>query len=325
MLNVSFFGAGPRAQPYLQALGRRPDVAVTAVCDVDRRAAEQTAAGWGSRVYGDARSMLSEARPDAVWICVEAGLQGDVLAHAVELGIPFFIEPPGAVDFQRAQFCAKRVADSDLVTTVGFVGRYADIVHEAKEYLGANPIALALTWWLRQPEDGPTTAEALLWTDACRFIDALRWFCGEVARVRALRANAPTTAGGLVVQLEFQSGTVGVVTCASFARAEPRVELELSGDGWSLQFGPDLANLRLAERDKTTLLRCLNAPAADHVTAFLAAVVARSPSAVLCNYPDAVQTLAVCQAASLSARESRPVTISEILGEDVQIGGDPIS
>ena len=61
------------------------------------------------------------------------------------------------------------------------------------------------------------------------------------------------------------------MTCATFARPEPRVELELLGEGWSLRFGKDLATLRLDEHDKTTILRCRNNPAVQQTTAFLEA------------------------------------------------------
>src|SRR5439155_3504624 len=114
---------------------------------------------------------------------------------------------------------------------VGWPGRDADVVREAREYLGANVVPLALGWWLAPCE---TAAVAQLWSDASGLVDGLRFFCGEVARVRALTAGA--TAGGLVLQLEFTSGTVGMLTCATFARPEPRVELELLGEGWSLRF-----------------------------------------------------------------------------------------
>jgi myo-inositol 2-dehydrogenase/D-chiro-inositol 1-dehydrogenase len=314
-VNVAFYGAGARAQPYLQALARRPDVSLTAVCDLDRRSAEQTAAGWGADVYLSYEAMLQEAQPDVLWVCVEPYLQGDVLLKAAEQGIPFFAEPPGAVDYDRARAYGRRIAEANLVTAVGFTGRYADVVHEAREYLGANPVPLALGWWLRRPDaEGTCTAESLLWTDAARFVDALRLFCGEVDRVRSLRAGPGATEGGLVIQLEFAGGTVGVLTCATFARAEPRLELEFMGEGWSLAFGADLATLRLAERDKTTILRCLNVPVDDHVQAFLAAVAAQAPAAVAPGYADALHTLAVCQAATLSAREGRPVTLAEVEG-----------
>lgn len=312
-MNVAFFGAGPRAQPYLQALARRPDVALTGVCDPDRRAAELTAAGWGAKVYLSYETLLQEGRPDALWICVAPALQGDVIGRATELHIPFFIEPPGAGAYEHARTAARRIGKSRLVTAVGFTSRYADVVHEAREYLGANPVPLALGWWLDCAHDEPRSAAQLLWMEACRLVDTLRSFCGEVNRVRALAANGGSAdEGGMVVQLEFVGGGVGVLTCATFARPEPRVELELMGDGWSLRFGDGFSTLQVAERDKTTILRCLNNPAAEHATAFLAAVESGNPDAVAADYGDAVRTLAGCHAAALSVREARPVSLAEV-------------
>lgn len=313
--NVAFYGAGERAQPYLRALAHRPDVLLAATCDLDQRAAEQTAAGWQARVFLSYEAMLQEIRPDALFICVEPHLQGDVLLKAADMAIPFFVVPPGAVDYERAQLYGQRVCEKKLVTAVGFSARYTDVVQEAREYLGANLVALGLGWWLCRPQSSPApTAAELLWTDGCTLVDTLRYFCGEIVRVRALSAGA--THGGLLVQLEFAGGTVGMLTCTTFARPEPRVELELLGDGWSFIFRDDQRELRLAERDKTTIIRCQNVPAADHVTAFLEAVAAGKPAAVAAGYGETLHTLAVCQAAAVSARESRPVAIAEVLKAD---------
>jgi myo-inositol 2-dehydrogenase/D-chiro-inositol 1-dehydrogenase len=322
-MNIAFYGAGPQAQPYLQALARRPDVALTAVCDPDRRAAEVTAAGWGAKVHLSCEAMLQEARPEALWICIAPHLQAEVIAQATEQNIPFFIEPPGAVDYDHARMYSRRIAKANLVTAVGYTDRYADVVQEAREFLGANPIPLALGWWLDPVNDGSAAGAAqLLWTQGCRLVDALRLFCGEVHRVRALAAGTETAEGGLVVQLEFASGSVGVLTCTTFARPEPRVELELMGDGWSLSFGSGFSTLRVAERDKTTILRCLNNPAAEHVTAFLVAAEAADPTAVAADYRDASHTLAVCHAAALSVRQARPVAIAEV---DQADAGSPMT
>jgi predicted dehydrogenase len=310
-MNIAFYGAGPRAQPYLQALAHRPDIMLTGVCDSDQRAAEVTAAGWGAKVHLSYETMLQERRPDALWICVEAPLQAGIIAKATELSIPFFVEPPGAVDYPHAQAHGRQIARSKLVTAVGFTDRQADVVQEAREYLGTNPVPLAVGWWLDPADDaGSAGGVQLLWTEACRLVDTVRMFCGPCQRVRALAAGP--AAGGLVVQLEFTGGSVGVVTCASFARPEPRRELEFMGDGWSLSFGDGLSTLRVAERDKTTILRCLNHPAAEHVTAFLAAVEASDPAAVATGYHEALHTLAICHAASLSAQEGRPVALAEV-------------
>src|SRR5262249_50285183 len=142
-------GAGGRAQPYLQALARRPRVQVVAVCDPDRRAAEQTAAGWEARVFDTADALLEEAKPDALWVCVPPASQGDVPLRAAERGVPFFGEPPGAADFAGACACARAAVANGLVTAVGFDGRHIDLVQEAREYLGVNPVPLALAAWVR--------------------------------------------------------------------------------------------------------------------------------------------------------------------------------
>jgi predicted dehydrogenase len=318
-LNAAFYGAGERAQPHLRALARRSDVRVTAVCDPERRAAEAVAAGWGASVFATAEAMLREARPDVLWACVPPHLLGDVLPRAADLGVPFFVEPPGALDYAAARACARRVGGAGLVTAVGFTTRYTDVLAEAREYLGAKALPLALGWWLRPSaeDDGPTTAAGLLWGEACGLVDALRFFCGDVTRVHALSAGSG--GGGLVVQLELASGGVGVLTCTAYPRPDPRAELELLGEGWTLGFAaptdgaaPALATLRLVERDRTTILRRLNDPAADHAAAFLEAVTARKPDAVPTGYAEALRTLAVCHAAAVSAHEGRPVTVAEV-------------
>jgi predicted dehydrogenase len=308
-LNLAFYGAGDLAEPYLDALRARPDVQLRAVCDVDRRAAEQTAAGWGAQVVLSYEAMLRDVEPDALWVCVPPHLQGDVLLNAALRRIPFFVVPPGAVDYERACQYGKLIDQAQLVTAVGFPGRDADVVQEAREYLGTNVVPLALGWWLAPPQGRSLspTAASQLWTEACGLIDGLRFLCGEVTRVRALSAAA--AAGGLVLQLEFAKGTVGMVTCANFARPEPRIELELLGEGWSLRFGRDLTTLRLDEHDKTTILRCMNNPAAQQTAAFLDAVTSHNPAKVTVPYAEALKTLAVCHAAGVSVRDGQPVEV----------------
>jgi hypothetical protein len=100
-----------------------------------------------------------------------------------------------------------------------------------------------------------------------------------------------------------------MVTCATFARQEPRIELELLGEGYSLRFGKDLTSLRLDEHDRTTILRCLNNPAAQQTAAFLEAVATHDPGKVAVPYGEALKTLAVCHAAAVSVRDGQPVAV----------------
>src|SRR5581483_6671954 len=132
----------------LDALARLPDVTLTAVHDPDRRAAEEVAAGWHARVFPTVEALVDEAKPEALWVCVPPRHQSAILTRAVRQGIPFFVEPPGAVDYEQARQCGEQVKDANLVTAVGFPTRSTDVVREAHEYLGANTVPLVLGWWL---------------------------------------------------------------------------------------------------------------------------------------------------------------------------------
>jgi predicted dehydrogenase len=301
---------------------------LAAVCDVERRCAEQVAAGWGANVFLGYEALLEGTALDALWVCVPPHLQGNVLKKAIEQRVPFFVEPPGAMDYERAWAFSRLAAEARLVTAVGFRTRYTDVLLEAREYIGTNPVPLTLGWWLcpADPGDHPrpvspetngkaaphNLALALLWNEACRLIDAIRYFSGEIVRVHALTAGADR--GGLVVQLELAAGVVAVLTCATFARPEPRIELELLGEGWSLAFKENLTALHVSERDKTTILRCMNDAAADHVQAFLAAVTDGAVEALPTGYGAVLPTLTVCHAAAISAREGRAIRVEEIVG-----------
>src|SRR5262249_21856878 len=157
----------------------------------------------------------------------------DVLLKAAQRRIPFFVDPPGAVDFPRGCLYGKAVAEAKLISAIGFRARSTDVVQEAREYLGTNKVPLMLGWWLHPPTEDPgSSAVELLWTEACQLVDVFRLFCGDVTRVRALAAGGGADRGGLVLQLEFATGTIGMLTCATFARPEPRIQLEMLGEGW---------------------------------------------------------------------------------------------
>jgi predicted dehydrogenase len=304
-MNLAFFGTGELARPYLNALARRDDVRIVAVCDPDPRAAEAVAAGWGARVFPHYEPMLEESAPAALWVCVPPRLQGGVLERAVALGVPFFVEPPGAPDDATARRLARRIAEANLVAAVGYSARYVDVIREAKEYLGINAVPLTLGWWLTGPAEPDQPAAGLLWGEACRLIDMVRYFSGEVAAVCA----AAPSAEALTCTLRLANGTTATLACAAYELAEPRVELELLGEGWYFRFLEALTVLRLAEKDKTTIIRQMNAPHAEHAAAFLEAVRSGDPSAVACPYADACVTMHVCQAILDASREGRWVDL----------------
>src|SRR5437763_15739532 len=207
-INLAFYGAGEAARPYLDALARRGDVQLVGVCDLDRRSAEQVAAGWGAPVFLSYEAMLQEISPDALWVCVPPSHQGEVLPRAAEKRVPFFVLPPGAKDYESAAKHGRLVREANLVSGVGFPAAYTDVAREAREYVGTNVVPLAVGWWLRPAEETSGGVVGLLWNEACVLIDALRFFCGEVDQVQAFAPGGESNS--LVLHLRFRRGTVGV-------------------------------------------------------------------------------------------------------------------
>jgi predicted dehydrogenase len=309
-ISLAFYGAGELAQPYLRALAARSDVRVLAVCDPDPRAAEEAAAGWGARVLPHYTPLLQEDTPDALFVCVPPRLLGDVLEQAATLSLPFFVEAPGAADWDGARRLAHTLTMAPMVTAVGYHARYTDLVQEGKGYLAGSAVALAHGTHLADPREPGQTAADVFWNEGCRLLDALRFLAGPVARVAAVQ----TPAGVFTASLETTGGTAAVVAVAACASAEPRAVLDLFGAGWHMRYERNLSALRLDERDKTTILRQVNVAPAAQAAAFLDAVRAGDPTLVTPSYPEAAQTLAVCQAALRAAQESRWVEVAELTG-----------
>lgn len=301
-VRIAFFGAGEQALPWLKVLRQCPEAQIIGTCDPMPLLAERLATEWGARAFPTAPEMLAETCPDVLWCCAPAPLQGDVLLRAAEQRIAFFVDPPGAADLEKAQKIDQSVRESGLVTSVGYDAPYRDVTAEAKEYLGDSPIPLALGWWICPGER--ESLQQLLWNDAARVISVMRWFAGEVKQVQCFSASEKV----ILLQLEFVTGTVGTFTISTFAHPNPRISLELMGEGWSLTFTDDFGRLSVVEPDKTTILKSLRDPREDHARAFLEAVATGNPQGVRSSYPEILNTLRTCQVAWNLIASKQPKT-----------------
>jgi predicted dehydrogenase len=309
-VRVALYGADEPAGPYIDALARRPDIELIAVCDADRRAAEQIAAGWAAGVYAKFPTLLSETNPEAVWICAPPQAQGEAVLECALRAIPFFVVPPGCSDFERARACFHTLQSRPLVTAVGYPVRLTDIFLEAGEYLRENKVVVARGCWVGQPaQGGSQEGSRLLWTDACVLIDALRLLVGEATEVRTIKSGDTA----VQVQIAFEGGATADLTCAAFDRPSPRVDLEVLAANSTLTFREELTRMELEEADRTTILRQMNRVEEKATSAFLEAVQESKQELVSPSFADAFRTLAVCQAALRSIEEQRVVPVSEFL------------
>ena len=145
---IGFIGAGGIAQRHFGVLEQFEDVAIVAIADVDEGRAQEAAARFGARAFGDVTAMLEAVELDALYICVPPFAHGVAERAAIAAGLPFFVEKPVALDLATAEAIAAEVAAAGLVTAVGYHWRYLDTVDEVRGLLATNPARLMSGYWL---------------------------------------------------------------------------------------------------------------------------------------------------------------------------------
>src|SRR4051812_35845722 len=94
-LRVALVGCGRISAYHVAALTAIPDVEIVAVCDLDEKAARETATRYGIRgCYTDAETMFREARPDAVHLLTPPGSHLALAGLAARYGVHMYIEKP---------------------------------------------------------------------------------------------------------------------------------------------------------------------------------------------------------------------------------------
>lgn len=302
-LAIAVFGAGPLAHPYLAALQARHDVFVIAVGDVNANLAKQVAGPWSARVWTDPVAMLQEEAPEAFFALAPVSQLGHCLEQAAQQRIPFFVEPPGVNNWPSTTSLARQVEAQSLITAMSFPFRSTDIVREAKEFLHSQTVHLARgTWFV------PSTLSMmdLLWSDACRLVDLMRFFLGDIDKVQAWAKDE----NALLLSFQAKSDALASVALRSHQLPETRIELELLGEKWSLLFTENMTRLHFTEPTKTTILRQTNQPQGEQVAAFLDAVRRQDQQRAICSLGEGTLALKVCEAACRSMREAQAVSVA---------------
>jgi predicted dehydrogenase len=122
-----------------QGLKDFEDVEFSAWCDLNAEtaAARREQVGGRGEVYTDARTMLDEVKPDAVYIMLPPFAHGPAEKLVIERRLPFFVEKPVAIDLATARRVAEGVRKHKLITCVGYMTRYRKSVQRVRGLLRA--------------------------------------------------------------------------------------------------------------------------------------------------------------------------------------------
>jgi predicted dehydrogenase len=315
-------GTGFIAGRHLAALSGFDDVEIVAVADAVPQRAEEAAARYGARPYGDGLVLMAAEDLDAVWLCVPPFAHGPLELAALDRALPFFVEKPLAADLATAQQIAERVTAAGLLTAVGYHWRHLALVERAVALLRENPASLVMGYWLDKTPAPPWwssrgSSGGQVLEQTTHVFDLARLMVGEVDTVTAAERPVPGGPQGAAdvpaavsCVLTFASGAVGSISSARVLGWRHRAGLHLVADGIVLE----LSERSLTDHELRVfhgagdeeVLGSDEDPIAREDREFLDVLAGHAP-AVRVPYGEALRTHALAWAADLSAREGLPM------------------
>jgi predicted dehydrogenase len=317
-VRVGFIGAGSIAVRHINILRTFEDVAVVAVTAPRLNRAQALAERCGGTAYTDYTEMLEREQLDALYICVPPFAHGDLERAALDRGLPFFVEKPLAVDAATAETIAERVAQQNLVTSVGYHWRYLDTIEEVQAVLSTNPARLALgywlsetpppSWWIKEAESGGQMVE-----QTTHIFDLTRLLMGEVTKVYAAAAPMdrpafPEADIDMVstATLHFASGALGTVASTSILHWSHRIGLHLFSEGMTIEVTQ--TDLIIQTGRDRPVRRVEADPFVPENRDFIDAVQGKA-NRIRVPYAEALKTHRLLMSVARSAREGRAMDL----------------
>ena len=300
------------------------------VVDPDRGAAERAAVG-GASVATDLAEALANRAVDAVLIASPTNLHASQIEAAAAAGKAILCEKPVANDIANTTRAIQAVANAGVPFQIGFNRRFDPAYAALGNAVAKGEIGRVELFRSQSSDPGPApeayiaTSGGFIHDSVIHDIDTARFVGGEVERVTALgrvmvdavyaRHNDIDTS---VITLEFESGALGVLMNSRRTVYGHDLRVEVHGELGKL----------VAEDERATKLWRYgpHGPQGDYyhhfldrfrdsyrleVQAFVAAVLEGKP--IVPGPADAIEALRVADAALLSLKEGRPVTIHEVM------------
>lgn len=298
-VDFAFIGAGGIASRHLDYLADRPDASVVGVCDVDESTAESVARAHGAEAFTSHRDLYGSLEFDAVVVGIPPFAHADQERLAVEHGVDLFVEKPLALDAATPRENERAIADSDVLTQVGHMNRYAESVLRAEELIGDRTLSLVdgrwwcgvpdTAWWRVEDRSGGQVLE-----QATHTYDLVRYFAGDVERVHAVggqRVNTdvidfPDTTSASMLH---ENGVTSHVSATSTAD-EADLTVDLVGDGFQLELDPPADRLVGTVDGETVEFEGGGRRYEREMDAFVEAVRTRDRSLLRSPYADARRT-----------------------------------
>ena len=124
-IRVGFIGVGGMAQGHIERLLKLPEVDMVAIADISDKSIERTLSRQpeglaATKVYGDYRMLLEEAKPDAVVIATPHTLHYQMAVDSLDSGAHVLIEKPMVNRVVHAHALIKKVEETGKVVGLAY-------------------------------------------------------------------------------------------------------------------------------------------------------------------------------------------------------------
>ena len=331
-VGIGLIGCGRIGRLHAQLLVRGVEgVRLAAACDAVCEAAEALGSELGIAVAESPAALLGRADVDAVAICSTTESHVDLLVEAAAAGVPAFVEKPVSLSLAEIDRAIEVVARSGTAVQVGFNRRFDPSHRAVADAVHAGDIGDLHLLRITSRDPAPPPVEYLAGSggifadmtihdfDMARFVagaDVERVYAAGAVRIDAAFADHGDWDTAVTV-LTHADGTITAIDNSREAvyGYDQRVEAFGSAGAVASQNPPEHAAVRYRREGVSTapLPWFFTERYAESYRAewrAFAEVVDGAPSPV--TLADGRACAAVAEAATRSARERRPVDISEI-------------
>lgn len=337
-MRIGLIGLGRIGAFHADTLASLDNVEELVVTDPFGAAVEAVTARHSRARAVDSPGDLLAAGVDGVVIAAATNAHAELLLAAVDAGIPTFCEKPVAGRIDEALAVQQRLAGSDVPVQIGYPRRFDPAFVAARALAQGGQLGRVHTVRSTTLDPAPPPAAYLavsggIFRDcSVHDFDAVRWVSGqEVEQVYAVGAVDPDAPAELYSDnddfstvstlLTMSDGTIGVVSNTRTNARGYDVRLEVHGVEDSVAAGLD-EGLPLGSTEPG--ISWPNGPAHSFFMDRLAEAFRRELATFTqvaageiespCTVDDAMGTAWTAEAATVSAREGRPVTIAEVQG-----------
>ncbi len=140
-LRVGLIGAGGIAQEHMQGWEENENAEVVAICDIKRKAREDTAKRWGvakNALFDDYETMLEKVELDIVDICTPNAYHKAPAIAGFEAGCHVLVEKPVAISADECRAMIKAGREADRLLMVAQVMRFSREGHTLQRWVDAG-------------------------------------------------------------------------------------------------------------------------------------------------------------------------------------------